>query len=277
MKDPAADRVPVVLIHGWNSHPGIWNRIDPLLLKASIPCWKFDHSTMKESGVAERADALGKYVSSMRSREEYRGPVDLVCHSMGSLIARYFLEVQDGTRKQGQVRQLICLGPPNTGSALAELFNDPEHRDEIIGKLSGIFIPREYDPGTDPMVQDVRPGSPVMQQLRAAGTRPDIIYRIIVTTNTREDPTFFPWFLGKTWESADGGGYRTTFEGDGIVAHTESCLPGITLDVIAGSSEDTEPALPPGQYCHINLPRNPVIMERILQYLTGPDNAGGIR
>jgi pimeloyl-ACP methyl ester carboxylesterase len=275
MTGTAKDRVPVVLIHGWNSHPGIWNRLDSLLLKASIPCWKFDHATMKESAVPEIATALGEYIGSMREREEYRGPVDLVCHSMGSLIARYFLEVQDGITQQESVRQLICLGPPNMGSALAELFNDPDHRDEILRKLSGIFVPREYNPGTDPLVQDVRPGSTVMQQLEGAGTRPDIIYRIIVTTNTQEDPAFFPWFLGKTWERGDGGNYRTTFKGDGIVAHTESCLPGISPDMIASHREDTEPALSPEQYCHINLPRNPVIMERILQYLTGPVDSEG--
>jgi triacylglycerol lipase len=62
MTASAKDRVPVVLIHGWNSHPGIWNRLDPLLLKASIPCWKFDHSTMKESAVPDIATVLGRYI-----------------------------------------------------------------------------------------------------------------------------------------------------------------------------------------------------------------------
>ncbi|MGA2917625.1 esterase/lipase family protein [Methanoregula sp.] len=270
MKECAKGRVPVVLIHGWNSHPGIWNRLDPLLAGVSIPVWKFDHSAMRESAVPEIAEALESFIRAMRNREGYGGPVDIVCHSIGSCIARYFLEVQDGTVKGESVRQLICLGPPNNGSALAELFNDPCRKEEIIGQLSEIFVPVGYDPGSDPLVQDVRPGSTVMQHLRAAGTRPDIIYRIIVTTNIHEDPAFFPWFLGKTWEYAGGETYRTTFAGDGIVAHTESCLPGISPVVITSGKENQNPALSPARYCHINLPRNPAVMERILQYLVMP-------
>ena len=267
-------RIPVILVHGWNSHPGIWNRLDPLLAEAGIPCWKFDHSAMKEAAVPEIAEALGNYIRATRQEKKWFGPVDIVCHSIGSCIARYFLEVQDGKRREVRVRQLICLGPPNTGSALAELFNDPGRKDEIIGKLAGVFVPRKFDPGSDPLVQDVRPESAVMQQLRDAGTRPDCIYRIIVTTNASGDPAFFPWFSGKTWECAGGGTYRTTYEGDGIVAHTESSLPGISLDVIADDREHPEPALSPTHYCHINLPRNPAVMERILQYLEpAPDDA----
>jgi hypothetical protein len=232
---------------------------------------------MKEATVPEIAVALGRYLRSMRDRAGYYGPIDIVCHSMGSCIARYFLEVQDGAGKEEPVRHLICLGPPNNGSALAELFCNPRRNDEIIGQLSGIFVPPGYDPGADPLVQDVRPGSTVMQDLRDAGTRPDIAYRIIVTTNTGEDPAFFPWFLGKTWERSEGGTFRTTFEGDGIVPLTESCLPGIPPDVITSGRASGNPAIPPVQYCHINLPRNPVVVERILHYLATPVNNAGTR
>jgi len=85
MKECTVSRVPVVLIHGWNSHPGIWNRLGPLLADASIPCWKFDHSAMKKAAIPEIAAALGRYIRSMRDREGYRGPVDMVCHSIEKL------------------------------------------------------------------------------------------------------------------------------------------------------------------------------------------------
>ncbi len=70
---------------------------------------------------------------------------------------------QTGHRQSGQ---LIGLGPPNNGSALAELFNDPTHGEKIINRLTGVFVPRGYDPAADQLVQDVRPGSPVIHNLR---------------------------------------------------------------------------------------------------------------
>jgi len=47
--------------------------------------------------------------------------------------------------------------PANNGSALAELFNDPERGEAIINRLTGVFVPEGFDPSSDLMVQDVRP------------------------------------------------------------------------------------------------------------------------
>ena len=165
---------------------------------------------------------------------------------------------------------MIGLGPPNNGSALAELFHDPKHGEEIINKLTGIFVPQGFDPASDRIVQDVRPGSPVMHRLCTAGLRSDITYRIIVTTNPENNFGFFPWFDGKTWEIADDGRYRATLYGDGVVPHRESVLPGISLDIIPAPREQMDHLPAPDQYCHINLPRNPLVIDRIMQYLTGP-------
>ncbi|MFA5347583.1 MAG: hypothetical protein WC294_05565, partial [Methanoregula sp.] len=85
---------------------------------------------------------------------------------------------------------------------------------------------------SDRLVQDVRPGSPVMDRLRTAGLRSDITYRIIVTINPEHSFGFFPWFDGKTCEIGDDGRYRATLNGDGVVPHRESVLPGISLDII---------------------------------------------
>jgi hypothetical protein len=56
-----------------------------------------------------------------------------------------------------------------------------------------------------------------------------------------------------------------TFAGDGIVPHADSVLPGATLDIV--------PALPsalkedPGRYCHLQLPRAPEVVDRVMAYL----------
>jgi triacylglycerol lipase len=261
--------IPVVLVHGWRSHPGIWNRLVPLLEASSIPCWRFTHPGMDGSApLAEIAGGLRECIASKREDAGYAGPVDIVCHSMGTCVARYLLEVQDGGERKESVRQLIGIGPPNNGSALAELFNHPQYGPEVIGRLAGVFVPDPYDPAKDAIVQDVRPGSVAMATLREAGLRDDIIYRIIATANTLGTEEMFPWFEGKTWEMSAAGTWRATYSGDGIVANRESFLPGAGWDLFP-----VEPAalqFAPERYCHINLPRNAEVLERVMAYLRHP-------
>lgn len=260
-------QVPILLVHGWNSHPGIWNRLGRRLDAEKIPFWKFDHSRMQDSSLEDISLALGDYIRAVRSEERYEGPIDIACHSMGTCIARYFLEVMDGAARKEKVHQLIGIGSPNNGSVLAELFFNPEYGPKIIGQLSGVFTPQGFDPGADRLVQDVRPGSKTMQQLRLAGLRRDITYHMIVTANPYSIPAFFPLFEGKTWESCGSGAYSMTGNGDGIVAHSESALPGLTLDVLPAGQDDSMELIPMDQYCHINLLRNPRVIDRILEYL----------
>ncbi len=264
------NRNPVVLVHGWNSHPGVWNRLVPRLEAASLPFWRFDHSAMAGEDLTGRAIALERYVDEMRDRTEYDGPIDVVCHSIGACIARHWLEVADGTARRERVRQLIMLGPPNNGSALAELFSDPDRGPEIIGLLTGIFVPPDFDPLVDQIVQDVRPGSRTMRTLRAAGVRDDIAYRVIVTANPAAVEGFFPWFGGRTWELDDDGGFRPTLYGDGVVANAESVLPGVPLEVLAPGTDGGDRQIPPHHFCHIQLPRNPAVIDRVVERLLDP-------
>jgi len=255
------ERNPVVLVHGWNHHPGIWNRLSPLLEKEGVPVWRFDFSALERPSIRSIAIAFGRYVDAMREETGYTGEIDIVCHSLGTCAARYYLEVIDG---EVPVRQLIGLGAPNTGSALAELFFDHEKGPEIKRKLAGIFVPDGFNPAADPLVCDVRFESKVMQDLTRAGLRTDITYRVIVTENAGRDPAFFPWFSGQTWERDDKGIFRATFSGDGIVSNRESALPGIPSDCIPCTGTDT---VLPLQYCHIHMPRNPLVMDHVLRLL----------
>jgi len=225
---------------------------------------------MDHADIVRRAAALQAYIHDMRDGTGYAGPVDIVCHSVGTCITRYLLEVMDGTARKERVRQMIGLGPPNNGSSLAELFHDPLMGGKIIDRLTGVFVPKGFDPAGDVIVQDVRPASPAMHKLRSAGIRPDITYRILVTANPWKSPDFFSLFEGKTWDLDSDGSWQKTWDGDGIVTHRESQLPGISLDILPAGPDGSGDLPPPDQYCHINLPKNPVVMDRILQYLTQP-------
>ncbi|MCE5297990.1 MAG: acetyltransferase [Methanoregulaceae archaeon] len=259
---------PVILVHGWKSHPGIWKRFLPLLADTSLPVWNFGYDGLNGASLADLAAALQQFICEKQDETGYEGPIDIVGHCMGTCVARYMLEVIDGEVQSMDVRQLIGLGPPNNGSSIAELFCDPIHGSGKIRELSGSFFPHGCNPVTDTIVQEFRPGSRRMRILASAGLRQDITYRIILTGNPGRDPRFFPAFDGMTWEYSRENGWKRTYLGDGIVPHTDSFIEGVGLDIlpVSGNGFVHDPTL----YCHFNLPKNPEIMQRVMEYLSDP-------
>lgn len=259
------DRIPVVLVHGWNSHPGVWKPLINALEKESVPVWNFAHDGNRDLGVRMIAHLLQDYLVAMRKEAQYPGPVDFVCHSMGNAIVRYLLEVLDGTDRKEKVRFFIMLGPPNKGSAMAEIFHDPVHGPEVLRTLEGVFVPPSFNPLNDPLIQDIRPGSRFLSELGIAGLRYDIKYRIFISSNWTRDPDFFPQGKGKTWEIAEDGGWSHTFAGDGVIPHSEAKIPGVTTVVLPG--DPLHPVDSPGKYCHIYLPKNQEIIGQVKKLL----------
>lgn len=260
---------PVVLVHGWKSHPGTWKRLITRLKSESITCWCFSHAEMTDTAPGVIAVALQEYIHTMREEAGYFGPVDIVCHSMGTCIARYLLEVIDGNAKNEYVRQMIGIGPPNNGSSMAELFNDPVFGQEVCEKLAGVFVPHGYNPIDDVVVQEIRPHSRTMAELRAAGLRADISYRMLLAANITANPAFFPYFDGKTWALSPDGGWQKTYSGDGVIPHTDSLMPGAAFEVLPFDRAELERH--PEHYCHIALPKNAEVIERITRYLCDPE------
>ena len=60
------------------------------------------------------------------------------------------------------------------------------------------------------------------------------------------------------------------------MTYRESVLPGISLDILSVSREQERCLPSPDQYCHINLPKNPLVLDRIMQYLTSPSEMRGL-
>jgi hypothetical protein len=133
-------------------------------------------------------------------------------------------EVLDKGARCHAVRQLIGLGPPNTGSSIAKLCCDPIHGPGKIRELSGSFFPHGCNPASNRIVQEFRPGSTMMKTLASAGLRLDITYRTLLTGNPAKDPGFFPAFDGMTWQYSRKNGWKRTYRGDGIVPHTGSFI-----------------------------------------------------
>ncbi|WP_328829612.1 alpha/beta fold hydrolase [Streptomyces sp. NBC_00252] len=83
------------------------------------------------------AELLGRHIEEICERTGSR-EVDIVGHSLGGLIARYYVQRLGGDLR---VRTLVTLGTPHSGTAVVPLAN------------------------AHPIVRQMRPGSPVIEEL----------------------------------------------------------------------------------------------------------------
>ncbi|MFJ8850221.1 esterase/lipase family protein [Streptomyces sp. NPDC102437] len=116
---PAEDyeHLPVVLLHGF-----IDNRSVFVLLRRCLARHGWRHlESLNYSpltcDVRTAAELLGRHVEEICARTGHR-EVDIVGHSLGGLIARYYVQRLGGDQR---VRTLITLGTPHGGTAVAPL------------------------------------------------------------------------------------------------------------------------------------------------------------
>jgi pimeloyl-ACP methyl ester carboxylesterase len=125
---------PVVMVHGFSSDWKAWtNYLGAQGYLASIGVHGFavgdgqvpgvmntgrlDQPTGRTNTIAENAAILGEYIEGVKKLTGAQ-QVDLIGHSMGGLISRYYI---DRVMTDDSVAQLIMLGSPMAGTDCAEL------------------------------------------------------------------------------------------------------------------------------------------------------------
>ncbi|MFE0178448.1 esterase/lipase family protein [Streptomyces sp. NPDC059002] len=114
---PRAGHTPVVFVHGYNADPGVWGslRAD---LKASgytddeLYSWGYDTSRSVNETLSGE---LAAYVQDVRARTG-AARVDLVAHSFGSLVTRWYVKFGGGL---STVSHWVSLAGPNHGTSTA--------------------------------------------------------------------------------------------------------------------------------------------------------------
>ncbi|MGK5629695.1 esterase/lipase family protein [Streptomyces sp. URMC 123] len=145
----ATDRPPVLLLHGF-----IDNRSVFVLLRRSLLRHGWRHVEALNYSpllcdVRAAAELLGRHVDRIRARTGHER-VDIVGHSLGGLIARYYVQRLGGDQR---VRTLVTLGTPHSGTRALPLGS------------------------AHPIVRQMRPGSDVIREL--ALPAPDCTTRFI--------------------------------------------------------------------------------------------------
>lgn len=135
----APPRRPVVLLHGF-----VDNRSVFVLLRRSLARHGWRHlAALNYSPLTcdlrAAAELLGRHVEAIRARTGHE-QVDVVGHSLGGLIARYYVQRLGG---DARVRTLVTLGTPHSGTSLLPLAD------------------------AHPVIRQMRPGSEVLGELAA--------------------------------------------------------------------------------------------------------------
>ncbi|GGY92423.1 esterase/lipase family protein [Streptomyces poonensis] len=135
---PTEAKPPVVLLHGF-----IDNRSVFVLLRRSLAqhgrrqIESLNYSPLT-CDIRTAAELLGRHIADICERTGHER-VDIVGHSLGGLIARYYVQRLGGDL---HVRTLVTLGTPHGGTRVAPLAN------------------------AHPIVRQMRPGSAVLEELR---------------------------------------------------------------------------------------------------------------
>jgi len=126
--------VPVILVHGYQSNGSIFDNMKDYLASKNFRVFALDYQS--QMGVAASADELKSYLDKVKLELLSQGILvskfDLVAHSMGGLVVRYYTTSAEYI-KNNNVRKIIFVSVPQKGSIWAPIgsnyFDDQGIRD----------------------------------------------------------------------------------------------------------------------------------------------------
>jgi hypothetical protein len=119
---------PVILLHGYAMNRANFLPLAYRLAKNDLgPIFGFEYWTLGR--VAAGARQLGWFVDQVREATG-AAEVDLIGHSMGGVVARYYVTFAGG---DGRVRNLITLGSPHAGTDVSRLGIGHPTRELVLG------------------------------------------------------------------------------------------------------------------------------------------------
>ena len=190
----AAHPRPVVLVHGtFEDMANNWQALSPLLANNGYCVFALNYGSYNGSGsygvygtgpIEQSAQQLSTFVDQVLSATG-ASQVDIVGHSQGGMMPRYYMKFLGGAAK---VHTLIGLAPSNHGTT-----------------LDGLFTLASYFPGSDPALADCpacaeqQAGSPFMTKLNAGGdTQSGVSYTVIESANDEVVTPYQSAFLSGT-------------------------------------------------------------------------------
>lgn len=200
-------RPPVVFVHGFTGGPETWEKLDGVL---SGQLWETlrERYYFADEGIASQADklrgdVLGLKLACQKQHIKAR-KVDLVVHSMGGLISRYYISLSG--QYNDDVRKLIMVATPNHGCSLTEKY---------LGNAASYFSRYAHWKASDELHEN-GPIVPRLNQYEAIGghLHPDVQYGLLYGRRHNY------WIWG-AW------GRDSFYPNDGVVSVDSALLNGV--------------------------------------------------
>jgi pimeloyl-ACP methyl ester carboxylesterase len=206
--DPLAARTPVLLVHGLVDNRSVFTVMRRSLRRrgfSSVCTWNYCPLL---TDISRGARDLGEQIERICEQTGH-DRIHVVGHSLGGLLARYYVQRQGGDRR---VESLVTLGTPHRGSMWAHV------------------------PLT-PLIRQLRPGSHVLRELAepapACGTRVTAIYSDL-------DQMVLPTSSGRC-DHPDLGARNVLVRG---VGHMTLPINRVVLDEVAATLAGHREAVP---------------------------------
>jgi pimeloyl-ACP methyl ester carboxylesterase len=171
--DPS--RRTLVLLHGINSSSGSFVHMIGPLQDAGFGILVYDFPFNRD--LSESVTQFTEDWKAFRRESKDRRPWAIVTHSMGALLARAYVEGDD---YGGDVSDLVLIGPPNQGAAVAKaqtLLQFIEGMKSVKGGQGNALA--GLSEGLGQAADDLSPNSPFLNALNAHPRREGVRYHIL--------------------------------------------------------------------------------------------------
>ncbi len=269
------EKVPIILIHGYTGSPKTWNSLITELDSKNIPYYVFDYGgifgsreyfgiqipdiLLTKGDPRDYSRELNDIIAGLENgsipinhldnSQGYHGQFDIICHSMGAVVSRYYIEHYGADHK---IRQWIGLGPASNGAAIAD---KPEiNLKNVLGDA----------------VIELKTDSDTIQSLPDNVLNKNTIYHVIVGVNSEGQSNFgndigkiinnlFSNYPGTTYVkiSENSDQYGWTYCGDSMVSVEQSKIEGATLDYFEGLD-------------HNQINKNKDVIDLLVEYIQDP-------
>jgi pimeloyl-ACP methyl ester carboxylesterase len=187
----AADKPIVILVHGFNSSPSRNGAIMIPIRKAGLPCGTFAYPN--DHTLVSSAQLLSSELRRFGLQHPHRR-LALVCHSMGSLIARACIE--DSLYDPGNIERLIMIAPPTHGTLLANFAVGTDLWEHWLSRKEGGPWRRVRDSiidGLGEAADDLCLNSQFLHELNCRPLNPRVRYSILLGTGARFEEAQLAW------------------------------------------------------------------------------------